>query len=562
MGLDSLKIGARVSLVVAVMALVIVGLGFVGLSSLDRYQEKARAMENAAQRALAAERANALVYAVVMDSRGVYMAKDAADAMRFGKPLLDFLARLNGVSKEWAGLLNSDDRLAYENKIGAAITEFIRFRTELVRLSQESSVAEARAYGDNEANRSNRKALNDLLVTERRAVNDELKNTTQDLEAFYADRRALVIWLAVAGLVVGCGLAVWVARATIVGPIQAITDVMGRLAHSDLTVTVFGAQRVDEIGDMARAVEVFRDNMRRTVELEAEKAAQNREREERQRQILAEIRSFDQAVTESLSALAAAAEGLQGTSETLSATAEETARQASAVAGASDSTSSNVQTVAAATEELTSSIAEIARQVAGAAQVASDAADEATDTNVRMASLVEAAQRIGDIVGLINSIASQTNLLALNATIEAARAGEAGKGFAVVAQEVKTLANQTTKATDDIAAQVSSIQTATQGAADAIGRIVATVGRIREISSSIAGAVEEQRAATQEIARNVQHAAMGAAEVSSNVGGVTQSAATTGAAASQVLEASNRLARQGDDLRRSVGDFLKKMRAA
>ncbi|HRQ82983.1 MAG TPA: Tar ligand binding domain-containing protein, partial [Azospirillaceae bacterium] len=227
MGLDSLKIGARVSLVVAVMALVIVGLGFVGLSSLDRYQEKARAMENAAQRALAAERANALVYAVVMDSRGVYMAKDAADAMRFGKPLLDFLARLNGVSKEWAGLLNSDDRLAYENKIGAAITEFIRFRTELVRLSQESSVAEARAYGDNEANRSNRKALNDLLVTERRAVNDELKNTTQDLEAFYADRRALVIWLAVAGLVVGCGLAVWVARATIVGPIQAITDVMG-----------------------------------------------------------------------------------------------------------------------------------------------------------------------------------------------------------------------------------------------------------------------------------------------------------------------------------------------
>jgi methyl-accepting chemotaxis protein len=562
MALDSIKIGARVSLVVAALAAGMITLGVISVSSVELYQKKVQAMENASARALAAERANAIVYAVVMDSRGVYMSRDAAEAARFGKPLLGFLDQLTTVSQDWAAQVPGAERAAFRQQIAKPIDEFIRFRRELVRLAETQSVAEARAFGDNDANRDNRKALNDVLVSARKTNNEDLSRTSDELDAFYADRRALLIWTVVLGVSAGVGVAAWIARATIVAPIRKITEVMGRVAGGDLQGAVFGADRGDEIGDMARAVAVFRDNMQRNNALEAEKTEDGKRREQRQQAILAEIRAFDTAVTDSLSALAVAAQGLQGTSKSLTQTAEATARQAAAVAGASDSTSSNVQTVAAATEELTSSIAEIARQVSGASQVAADAADEAVETNARMSALVEAAQHIGDVVNLINSIASQTNLLALNATIEAARAGEAGKGFAVVATEVKNLAGQTAKATDDIAQQVTSIQNATQGAADAISRIVATVERIRGISSSIAGAVEEQRAATQEIARNVQHAAMGAAEVSSNVGGVTQSAATTGAAAAQVLEASDRLARQNDDLRRSVGVFLEKMRAA
>jgi methyl-accepting chemotaxis protein len=246
----------------------------------------------------------------------------------------------------------------------------------------------------------------------------------------------------------------------------------------------------------------------------------------------------------------------------LSATAEQTSMQASAVSSASEEASSNVQTVAAAADELAASIAEILRQVSDSTKVADKAVHDARRTNDQMQQLEGAAQKIGEVVGLITTIANQTNLLALNATIEAARAGEAGKGFAVVASEVKNLASQTARATDEIGSQIKAIQATTGAAVREIGAICDTIVKMGEIATAIASAVEEQGAATQEIARNVQQAAHGTEEVSKNVAGVTQSAGETGSAASQVLGSAEDLARQSEVLRDKVDGFLATLRSA
>ncbi len=286
--------------------------------------------------------------------------------------------------------------------------------------------------------------------------------------------------------------------------------------------------------------------------------------ERRQRQVRVEqvIADFDLTMKGTLEAVTGAATGLQSTAQTLSGTADTATRQAMAVSAASEQASTNVQTVAAAAEELASSIAEIGRQVTASVRTTQRAVDEANQTNVLVRALADGAQRIGEVVKLINDIAGQTNLLALNATIEAARAGEAGKGFAVVASEVKSLANQTAKATEDIAAQVGSIQESTAKAVTAIDAIRATITGVNEISTTIAAAVEEQDAATKEIARNVQQAAAGTSEVTSNISGVNDAAGHTGRGAGQVLEAAALLSKQSDVLRSDIGAFFERVRTA
>ncbi len=271
---------------------------------------------------------------------------------------------------------------------------------------------------------------------------------------------------------------------------------------------------------------------------------------------------FEATVKAVVDTVAAAATELEASAQAMSATAEETNRQATAVAAAAEQASSNVQTVASAAEELSSSIAEIGKQVSHSSRIAAKGADEAQSTQAVVNGLAEAAHRIGEVVNLINSIASQTNLLALNATIEAARAGEAGKGFAVVAAEVKQLAQQTQKATEEISSQIGEIQSATTSSVDAIRRITGVITEVNEIAAAIAAAVEEQAAATQEIARNVEQAAQGTTEVSSNIAGVTQAAAESGSAASQVASSSGELSNQSSLLSRQVEGFLQAIRAA
>jgi methyl-accepting chemotaxis protein len=272
--------------------------------------------------------------------------------------------------------------------------------------------------------------------------------------------------------------------------------------------------------------------------------------------------AFDTSISNVLRSVSSASTELRATASSMTATAEETSSQATAVAAATEEASTNVQTVAAASEELASSVTEISRQVAQSAAIAQKAVEEADRTNVTVQSLYDGAASIGDVVKLINDIASQTNLLALNATIEAARAGEAGRGFAVVASEVKSLAEQTAKATEQIGAQITSIQNSSSEAVTAIKGITSTISEMNEIASAIASAVEEQGSATQEIARNVQQAAAGTSEISANVVGVQQAAGDTGAAAHQVLQASGELSKQSETMRGEVEAFLSNIKAA
>ncbi len=344
-------------------------------------------------------------------------------------------------------------------------------------------------------------------------------------------------------------------------PIVRMTEAMGVLAKGDLTVTVPAVGRKDEIGEMADAVQVFKDNALEVERLKKEQEEQEkRAAEEKRRQLLELADSFESSVGTIIGSVSSASTELQQTAQSMSSTAEETSNQSAAVAAASEEASSNVATVATSTEELSSSISEISRQINESNQVATQAAGDADAANEAVRGLANAAQKIGDVVSLISDIAEQTNLLALNATIEAARAGEAGKGFAVVASEVKSLANQTAKATEEIAAQVSGMQSATDGTVQSIEGITKVIAKLGENAAAVASAVEEQNAATQEIARSVQEASSGTQEVASNIVGVQQAAEQTGAASAQVLGAAEELSKQSETLRGEVDRFVSGLR--
>ena len=356
-------------------------------------------------------------------------------------------------------------------------------------------------------------------------------------------------------------LSAWIVLSKILSPIVDLSSVMRRLADDDKTVTIPSVERKDEVGDMAKSVQVFKDNMTEADRLRATQESSRQMQIDRARKMEAAVGSFDAVIREVSEVIGSAASELQTTAESMSTAADQTTQQTGVVAAASEQLAQNVQTVAAATEELSASIHEIGGQVTESTRIVGAAVSQASETTSKVSSLSEAARRIGDVVTLINEIASQTNLLALNATIEAARAGEAGKGFAVVASEVKNLASQTAKATEEIGVQVRAIQDSTKESAEAIQAISQTIDRVNSISTAIASAVEEQGAATQEISRNVQQAAAGTTEVSSNIVGVTDVSQHTSTQASEVLGAAARLSQNGTRLRQEVETFLGAVRA-
>jgi methyl-accepting chemotaxis protein len=367
--------------------------------------------------------------------------------------------------------------------------------------------------------------------------------------------------LAAAAVLLGLLAAFGIAKG-ITAPVGAMTGAMRKLAEGDLSAEIPAKENKDEVGAMAQADQVFKENAIRVKEMEAVAAAEADVKAKRAEKLSRLVADFDRRIGAVVTSVAAQGDQLKQSASAMSATAEETSRQATAVAAASEQASTNVQTVASAAEELSSSITEISRQVSESAKIAGQAVDEVQRTGRTVEALSQAAQKIGDVVKLISDIASQTNLLALNATIEAARAGEAGKGFAVVASEVKNLASQTAKATDEIGGQIAEIQTATGASVEAMKGIGQTIAQINQIASGIAAAVEEQGAATQEIARNVQQAAAGTGEVSSNIAGVTQAASETGATATQVRDSAATLGTRSAKFKQAVAAFLAQVRAA
>ena len=394
-------------------------------------------------------------------------------------------------------------------------------------------------------------------------IGKAFKNTTVETEERINGTITMQEVVAGVAVLLGLVIAFLIARG-IIKPLSGLTSGMKELAGGNFGVVLPGLDRKDEVGDMAQAVETFKVKA-------AEKARDEAESRTRQDQIAASERksemirladTFEAAVGEIVETVSSASTELEASAGKLTKTADRAQELTTMVAAASEEASTNVQSVASATEELTSSVNEISRQVQESARMAHEAVEQARKTNGRVGELSQAANRIGDVVELISTIAGQTNLLALNATIEAARAGDAGRGFAVVASEVKALAEQTAKATGEIGQQITNIQAATQESVHAIKEISGTIERLSEISATIASAVEEQGAATQEISRNVQQAAQGTMEVSSNITHVQRGASETGSASSQVLSAAQSLSSDSNRLKLEVGRFLNSVRTA
>jgi methyl-accepting chemotaxis protein len=375
-----------------------------------------------------------------------------------------------------------------------------------------------------------------------------------------------IVWLlglATIGIGVICGGIAWVIGRGISRPLNRLGSRMEGLASGELDSEIPGDGRGDEVGKMAKTVKIFKDNALRMREMEkAETATRERAREERRAAMDGLAGDFERSVNGIVHSVSTAAASMQTTAQSMTSTASDASARAANVSAASQSASGNVGTVAAAAEELSSSVAEISRQVGRSSEIASQAVTDAERTNATVQVLSTGAEKIGEVVKLIHSIAAQTNLLALNATIEAARAGESGRGFAVVASEVKALANQTAKATEEISAQVEAMQQSTSDAVTAINGISRTIAQMSEITISISTSIEQQGEATREIARNIQSAAAGSSEISTHIGGVTTAAAATGTAASEVLENARELDNQSGMLRDAVDGFLAKVRAA
>jgi len=385
------------------------------------------------------------------------------------------------------------------------------------------------------------------------------------LDDIQAKLRPVILGLAMATIVIalGAGLAAWLIGRSITRPLGQLGARMQSLAEGELDAEIPGLGRRDEIGKMATTVQVFKENAVRVRDLEqAEAAAQQRAADERRIAMQSLADEFERSVNGVVQSVTASAAGMQATAESMTGLARDASSRALTVSEASQKASGNAGTVAAAAEELASSVSEISRQVSQSTEIANKAVEDAERTNATVQVLSNGAEKIGEVVQLIHTIAAQTNLLALNATIEAARAGQAGRGFAVVASEVKALANQTAKATEEISAQVSTMQSTTHEAVAAISNITRTIAQMNEIALSISSAVEEQGAATREIARNIQSAAAGSDEISHHIGGVSSAAEATGSAASDVLVNAQELDSQAGRLRTAVSEFLIKVRAA
>jgi methyl-accepting chemotaxis protein len=559
--LKNLRIGARLSILLAVMVVlvaVVLGLGLRGMG-----------MINASLKTVYEDRTVALVQLGIVE-RDLYAIRVSLYGILSGGALVDRAQALRNIEgwdreidaqwKEYLSTYLAPEEKPLAAEIDTRLGEYRAVRQQVMDFLAADVTEAAYALAVGEA--APRFQALEAAIVKDIALQDRIaKQEYQTSAETYATTKWINFAVVGLGLLLGLGLAIAIVR-SITGSIAEMVEVMTRLANADTSVEVTGRDRRDEIGDMAKAVEVFKHNAIERTRLEAEEKASLARRELRQSKLENLTSDFDGTVMAVLGGVSAAAHKMNEMSRSMTAIAEETQRQGAAVSSATEQASANVSTIASASNELSASIQEISSQVNRSATIAANAVTEVDATTRKMESLAQGANRIGEVVDLINDIASQTNLLALNATIEAARAGEAGKGFAVVANEVKTLANQTGKATGEIAGQIKAIQEETHGVVEAIQRITAVINEINEMSAAIASAIEQQGAAMQEVVRNVEEVSVGTREVASNISQVVEAAGHTGNMAGQVQTAAGLLTDESDQLRGSVEQFLGGVKAA
>jgi len=540
------------------MTLLVAGIGIGTVRTLHDAVEHGR---QASQRALDAATLNRHVATVVLESRGIYAAKDTADAAKYAVRLRQSVADMNAVLKAWPPRATAAEETVFAKVVEGAAA-FTSLRLETARLGTEVSPKAAAELGFNEANRANRQSFQDSIDTLVADGLSRLAGIERTADDFYSERMIVLLALAVGAPLTCLVLGLVIGHGQIARPLVGVSAAIGRLSAGDLNLPAMAPRR-DEIGDIERSMQVFANTMREAAILRADQDQAAKDASIRRRGERVDLADrFQGSVGGLVGTLSGAASTLEGTARTMARNAEHAETRSSAVMAAADTTAHNVQAVAAATEELAATADAIGHQVAQTSSAAAGAVASAERTRARVDTLAASAARIGDVVALISNIAGQTNLLALNATIEAARAGEAGRGFAVVAAEVKDLASQTAQATQEITAQIATIQTATRETVEAIAEIGTTIGDVHGIARGVATAVEEQKIATQAIARSISDAAHGTRDVTQTMAQVRAAAAEVGIGAAQVLNAAADLSRRTTSLDGEVSSFVGTIRAA
>ncbi|WP_375779837.1 methyl-accepting chemotaxis protein [Bradyrhizobium sp. ma5] len=558
------SIRAKIIAVVAFLLVAITGMGLLAVMNLRSINANTVDITTSwlpSVRALGDLRAGVITYRNVI--REHMLSETLEDKLAQEKTLATVVEANTKFRAIYEPLITSPEERALYNQWVDTWTRYKKGTEEVMALSRKDV-----GKIPHDAHELNAKTVNkigleadEILRKDIDLNNAGADKAAQDAANSYASTVMLLAMILGAAIIVGVGVSFLMIRDVSAG-IASIVNPMQALGRGDLTAEVPHQGEKTEIGAMADTLQVFKEALVAKKAADEAAAADAEAKIERGRRVDAITRNFEQMIGEIVQTVSSASTQLEASASTLSSTARRSQELTTSVAAASEEASTNVQSVASATEELSSSVTEISRQVQESARMAGDAVGQARTTNDRVSELSKAAARIGDVVELINTIAGQTNLLALNATIEAARAGEAGRGFAVVASEVKALAEQTAKATGEIGQQIAGIQTATQESVGAIKEISSTIERLSEISSTIAAAVEEQGAATQEISRNVQQAAQGTQQVSANITDVQHGANETGSASSQVLSAAQSLSGDSNRLKLEVGKFLDAVRAA